>query len=138
MVHRRLLKDDWKGLGEAIDEADPWNRDPWYRGKGGKNGLRIITSHAVLLNAIPGLARKAEDYFNEPLQAFFGKSAEHSNDKNAEFHSVPDLPAELNAHWRPIDAQTSILRIQNTSREKAIIYNIQNLLNHYGGHYNAV
>ena len=120
MVHRRILTDDWKGMGEGVDEKDPWNEvinEQAY-------GLRIITSHAVILNAVPEEARKAEDYFNEPLQAFFGKSANQSNNPNHEFQNVPNLPAAFNAHWRPIDAHNSILRIQNISREDAFIYNI--------------
>jgi len=46
----------------------------------------------VLLGAEPGEARKAEDYFNEPLQVFFGKSADRSNKIKPETYSVPDLP----------------------------------------------
>jgi len=123
MIHRRILTDDFKGLGEELDERDPWDDEI---------GLRVVTSHAVLLHASEELIRYAEDYYNEPLQVFFGKQYTESEVRLAEPSIVPELPAHFNAHWRPIDATSSILRLQNTSREKSAMYNIYKLLSYYG------
>ena len=66
MVHRRLLHDDGRGVGEALNETEPWDTD---------KGLKLLTSHGLLLDSSDLERRQVEDYFNEPLQVFFGSSA---------------------------------------------------------------
>jgi len=42
MVHRRLLHDDGRGVGEALNETEPWDTD---------KGLKLLTSHGLLLDS---------------------------------------------------------------------------------------
>jgi len=58
MVHRRLLHDDFRGVGEALNETMQDDHD---------KGLEAMMNHIVLIgNSIPE-QRNAETFMNEPV-----------------------------------------------------------------------
>jgi hypothetical protein len=122
MVHRRLLKDDGRGVNEALNETEPYNTNI---------GLKIITSHALLLNETDLTRRHAEDYFNEPLQLFFGyNTANSTNTTLAESNealglgTAPSLPANFKAYWRPQVHRNIVLRLQNVASNGPVEFNV--------------
>jgi len=105
MVHRRLLMDDGRGVGEALDEPDPY--DP-------AAGLRAIVRHKLLFGNSDLEQRIAEETFWHPTQLFISPSAQTQFSASAV--SAPQwsaLPVFFQANFRPYTALRYVLRLRN-------------------------
>lgn len=65
MVHRRLLHDDDRGVGQCLNETSQWNHEV---------GLRAVVNHGLLLANTDPEQRDMELWTNEPIQLLFGYS----------------------------------------------------------------
>ena len=70
MVQRRILKDDWRGVDEALNETDS-----------NGNGLGVTVTHYVQLTRLSGSAvqRRREVALSEPLLVIYGTENKGSN-----------------------------------------------------------
>jgi hypothetical protein len=125
MVHRRDLHDDGRGVGEALNETEPWDTNL---------GLRVLTNHAILLNADPLTRKQVEAQFNEPFQAFYTNAQKSKTSGNV----GTELPAHFYAHWRPYDASTFVFRVVNVN-EGVESLNVEQWLNEaYGKQFEVI
>ena len=105
MVHRRLLMDDGRGVGEALNEPDPYDL---------MVGLRAIVRHKLLFGNSDFEQRVAEETFWHPAQLFLSPS--HLTQFPAHATSAPqwsNLPISFQANFRPYSPTSYVLRLRN-------------------------
>ena len=105
MVHRRLLHDDFRGVGQALNETEQADHT---------QGLEAMMNHIVLIgNSVPE-QRNAETFMNEPVQLFFGHSHNKTFASNNWNDYIGDIPPNFSIHYRPDQFHNGMMvRIRN-------------------------
>jgi hypothetical protein len=114
MIHRRLLMDDGRGVGEPLNETDLDHQ-----------GLRQIVRHNVLFEGNYRAVQKMNDQRILPI--FVGSSS--NSFANVNIRRVPiSVPDSVKLFLRPFEDGSYLLRFHNTNPKDKVISHRHRLL----------
>lgn len=130
MVHRRLLYDDGRGVGQALNETSPFNHS---------EGLSAEVVHYVLLGNDEKEQKKMEILQNEPYQLFFAFGSQPQFVKNNWdfWNKSPKVLDNFQVSYRPTMYKGSyavITRVRNTYSPWPMTFDLNDIfVPTYGG-----
>ena len=101
MIHRRLLKDDGRGVGEPLNELDEDGE-----------GLRQLVRHYVVFG---DQFRQVQKWIDQRIQPIFSPSSSNTFSSKSIRPAPISVPDAVKLYLRPFTDGSYLLRLHNTN-----------------------
>lgn len=109
MIHRRCLKDDFRGVAEPLNETEP---------DGSGVGLKQSVRHYIVFNG--GDYRAVQKRNDQRMIPFFAPTASNTFSKNANRQASLQVPSDIKLYLRPYEDGSYLLRLHNTNAKQTV------------------